>query len=86
MPFYRSKPVVKEAIQWTGDNWEQVSELGRRAHNGNAKLYSDDTLVIVTLEGDMIASLGDFIVIGVKGELYPCKPDIFERSHELIKE
>ena len=46
----------------------------------------DKELVIHTLEGDMIASAGDYIITGVNGERYPCKPDIFEKTYELVEE
>jgi hypothetical protein len=46
---------------------------------------TDKPVVIKTLEGDMKASIGDFIITGVNGEQYPCKPDIFEKTYEIIK-
>lgn len=46
---------------------------------------TDETVVIHTLEGDMTASPGDYIITGVKGEKYPCKPDIFEKTYELVE-
>ena len=48
--------------------------------------YQTDTeMVIHTLEGDMLASIGDYIITGVDGEKYPCKPDIFEKTYELVE-
>jgi len=81
---YRKIPVVIEAIQWTGKNSEEVT-----AFTGEKKFYhiqNDNSLVIPTLEGDHKAIIGDFIIRGVKGEYYPCKPDIFEMTYELVIE
>ncbi|MGG7215341.1 hypothetical protein ACQPUY_17315 [Clostridium nigeriense] len=79
MPKYRKKPVVIEAIQWTGNNLKQVLEFS------NDLYISDDnfTLKVETLEGVMTANKGDYIIKGVTGEFYPCKPDIFEQTYEL---
>lgn len=78
---YRKKPVVIEAMQFTGDNFTAiiafVNEKVETAENRG------DTLTIHTLEGDMVASKGDYIIKGVQGEFYPCKPDIFEQTYEV---
>lgn len=47
---------------------------------------TDREMIIHTLEGDMKANVGDYIITGLRGEKYPCKPDIFEKSYELVKE
>lgn len=78
---YRKKPVIIEAIQWTGFNDQEIFEFC----GDNIEITSTkDTkeLVIHTLEGDMKASQLDFIIKGVSGEFYPCKPDIFEETYE----
>lgn len=83
---YRKKPIEIEAIQWTGDNLEQCknflgdSFLGQRAERrpGGANV-----ILVKTLEGKHIASLNDFLIRGVNGEHYPCKPDIFEKTYDL---
>ena len=75
---YRKKPVVVEAVQWTGENYDEIVEFTR----SKAKLYCR-SLVIPTLEGDHFASKGDYIIKGVAGEFYPCKPDIFEQTYEM---
>ena len=80
MTKYRKKPLEVEAIQWKGDN---INEVQAFMKNMTIKA-SEDTLVISTLEGDMIASPGDYIIKGVKGEFYPCKPDIFLKSYEEV--
>jgi hypothetical protein len=75
---YRKKPVVIEATQWfsIGDHSEVVE----------AKMNGMHIYWIETLEGGHIVSPGDFIITGVKGEHYPCKPDIFEMTYELVEE
>ena len=77
MKKYRKKPVVIEACQFNGKNIRDIFSWmkTRRSMNGN-------TLVIHTLEGDMYASPGDWIICGVHGEFYPCKPDIFNETYE----
>ena len=72
------KPVEIEAIQWVGDNTAEVMEfVGPMIHP-----TSSSTLGIRTLEGVMDAAVGDWIIKGVKGEFYPCKPDIFEMTYD----
>lgn len=79
---YRKKPVVIEAIQWNGSNafeiWNDFEDIPIR-------LKEEGTLLISTLEGDHIASIGDYIIKGIKGEFYPCKPDIFEETYEEVE-
>lgn len=76
---FRKKPVVIEAIQWTGDNANDVL----RFMFPDIEVEAEATIkTIKTLEGDMHVSKGDWIIRGVKGELYPCKPDIFEATYE----
>ena len=83
MSKYRKKPVVIEAIQWDGEN-DTLNELAKFiGKNISLDIYSQFT--ITTLEGDMKASLFDYIIKGIKGEFYPCKPDIFEATYELIE-
>lgn len=77
---YRKKPVVVEAIKWTGDNRMDLALfMGVWAlETCNGKAFID------TLEGTMTADIGDYIIKGVKDEFYPCKPDIFEQTYEKI--
>lgn len=79
----RSRPVVKEAVKWTGENVGEV--LAFLGHNDEPAGYwnSDTGLHIFTLEGEMHASQGDWIVQGVNGEFYPVKPDIFVKTYEM---
>ena len=86
---YRKKPVEIEAIQFTRTNWEQVKEFtGGKAQDITIEKRIDGiaTCIIPTLEGQHIASEGDYIIKGVQGEFYPCKPDIFEKTYELVAE
>ena len=88
---FRKKPVVIEAVQWQGkysfpgderpdwfrDQVNSMREIGLCADNR--------TLIIKTREGEMRAEPGDWIIKGVAGEFYPCKPDIFEQIYEAAK-
>src|SRR6478609_8223169 len=85
---YRKKPVEIEAVQFSRANGTAVAKWCGGRHNAEAKA-SDPTDVyesisIPTLEGVMTASIGDFIIRGVQGEFYPCKPDIFAATYEAV--
>ena len=83
MPKYRKKPVVIEAIEWRGDNFCEIDDfLEDQKHETYPK---DGKVIIKTLEKDMIASLGDYIIKGVNCEFYPCKPDIFRKTYEKVE-
>ncbi len=83
MPKFRKKPVVIEAMQYDGANYIAIKEFTKdAAFKPGGK---SDTVIIPTLEGDMYASTGDWIIQGVNGEFYPCKPDIFEKSYEAVE-
>lgn len=77
---FRKKPVVIEAIIWKGSNYHEVKEF----INDKDHSYENGSLYIHTLEGKMRATNGDYIVRGVCGEYYPCKPDIFELTYEKV--
>ncbi|HGR3810955.1 TPA: hypothetical protein ACL4TM_001595 [Streptococcus pneumoniae] len=81
MTKYKKKPVVIEAIRFIGSNYEEIREF-----IGENILCSDLSIVIPTLEGDMVAQKGDYIIKGVQGEFYPCKPDIFTETYEVVSE
>ncbi len=81
---YRKKPIVIEAVQWTGSNEKECMEFCPSIYQETYK--ADGFLTIPTLEGKMACATGDFIIRGVKGEFYPCKPDIFEATYEQIPE
>jgi hypothetical protein len=76
---YRKKPVVIEAVRWDGE-METMHALNDLGFVGGGALPGP--LDIRTLEGTMRAEIGDWIIKGVKGEFYPCKPDIFEATYE----
>lgn len=85
---YRKRPVVVEAWEFTRDSLKAADSWVRRYQN-DIKLvsqYGGEVLYIEikTLEGTMRAELGDYIIKGVQGEFYPCKPDIFEATYEAI--
>lgn len=79
---YRKKPVVVEAVQWNGNNHKEVIDFEEN------KIWFDalGNIWIATLEGDMVAKKGDYIIKGVQGEYYPCKPDIFAETYEKTEE
>ena len=87
---FRKKPVVIEAIQWTGRNLLEVVDFCGGLHASARKFSWDEYSHLVetegfkvfTLEGPLKATIGDWIIKGVKGEFYPCKPDIFEATYE----
>jgi hypothetical protein len=80
---WRKKPVVVEAIQFTGHNDAECLAFCPDAFDPPS---TEPTLVIETPEGCMTASRGDWIIRGVKGEFYPCKPDIFAATYERVEE
>lgn len=80
MAQYRKRPVVIEAMKITPDNVDELVEFCE----GNLKSNPLVGVVIETLEGKMTVTIGDYIIKGVKGEFYPCKPDIFEMTYELV--
>lgn len=79
---YRKKPVVVEAIQWTNDNCQKIE--GFITVRRDIYLLSG-TMKIHTLKGVMEVKEGDYIIKGVAGEFYPCKPDIFEATYEPVE-
>lgn len=83
MKKFRKKPVVIEAIQWTGENIVDVAEFMHSCSGFHINKFTK-TVIIETLEGTMSASKDDYIIKGVKGEFYPCKPDIFEQTYETV--
>lgn len=91
MPKYRKKPVIVEAIQWDGTNFDQIMNFMRETHgtklnyeNAEASALKTGKLYINTKEGVMEASTNDWVIKGVAGEFYPCKPDIFDVTYEDV--
>lgn len=88
---YRKKPVVIEAYQLEapyGHNAILVSEWcnAEIKHDGKPEEYRKYHLIIHTLEGDHLAEPGDYIIKGVAGEFYPCKPDIFAQTYDEVRQ
>lgn len=87
---YKKKPIIVEAIQLLNDDYS-IKECLKFIYNvfitdDDIKTVKNDKHIrIQTLEGDMKASFGDYIIKGVNGEFYPCKPDIFEKTYESIE-
>jgi hypothetical protein len=79
---YRKKPIVIDAIIWH-NNFSEIFNFMNADDDLGVVGVDGDVLQIRTLEGIMNAQLGDYIIKGVKGEFYPCKPDIFEMTYEL---
>ena len=95
MAKFRKRPVEVEAMQWLPDGLDEVAAVLNWLNQGGAKyqpegVHGDEKVrgttrvKIETLEGVMTASPGDWIIRGVKGEFYPCKPDIFEATYEPV--
>lgn len=94
---YRKKPVVIDAVQWTGTNHREMFDFltdyqctdqymsaeGKNFYIDHWKVPGG--LVIKTLEGEHLANIGDYIIRGVHGEFYPCKPDIFRETYEKVE-
>ena len=84
MTQYRKKPVVIDAIQWTGENESEIAAFVD-GYGVNLHFYYPELVCkIPTLEGDMLANVGDWIIRGIKGEHYPCKPDIFAATYDPV--
>ena len=80
----RKKPVEIVGLKWTGDNVKECANfLGNSfmAHND-----TDSKILILTLEGHMSANKGDWLLRDVNGEHYPCKPDILDKTYDILEE
>lgn len=79
---YRKRPVIIEAIEFTGLNDREVRDFCPSVRD---PIDTKANLIIPTLEGEMLVSVGDFIIKGIAGEFYPCKPDIFRATYEVVE-
>ena len=79
---YAKKPVIVEAVQYTGDNLDELREM-----DGFDDVYMrvNGVLFLKTLEGLMLCSVDDYVIRGVRGEFYPCKPDIFGKTYMEVE-
>ena len=77
MPYFRKKPIVIEAVQWFPNKKIEGVATGAK--------WAKDRGCINTLEGPMIVCPGDWIITGIAGEVYPCKPDIFSQTYEPVE-
>jgi len=80
---YRKLPVEIDAIRWNGTNKNEIDLFTQHSAiwtDGGQGYY----LHIPTLEGSLLASIGDYIIKGIQGEFYPCKPDIFKQTYESV--
>lgn len=85
MPKFRKKPVVIEAVQWTGDR-SSVFDIGKFMKNCRSYTIVGGKVTIHAPGGDLTASVGDWIIKRTKGEFYLCKPEIFEQTYEPVNE
>lgn len=84
---FRKLPVVIDAIQFANDNAQQCMDfIGRENFGSSVFVFNGENIPIATLEGTVTASLGDWIIKGVNGEFYPCKPDIFAKTYESVED
>lgn len=86
---YRKKSIVVEVVQWNGINRGEIESFcGYENVEFKVEILNGSTLglqlIIKTLEGDMVANRGDYIIKGICGEFYSCKEEIFEKTYELL--
>lgn len=87
MAKFRKKPIVIEAFQWFGDHrQEEDPEWIIKAIKEKTVIFRINCMLIETLEGLMRVDEGDYVIQGIKGEIYPCKPDIFVATYEKVEE
>lgn len=90
MPSFRKKPVVIEAVPitdlllWAKSDWQSIPEWVLDKYNTGDVLFLPGAIEIKTLEGTMTGSIGDWLIKGVQGEIYPCKPEIFDMTYERV--
>lgn len=88
---WRKKPVVIEAfpatdaVRCAGKDWTGLPQWLRDAYDAGGVVFTPDGVHLPTPEGSMLAARGDWIIRGVEGELYPCKPRIFEATYEAVE-
>ena len=86
---YRKKPIIIEAVQlstFDNDETKIIPKWLMKALTSGVIFNRNGETIVKTLEGEHVASRDDYIIQGIKGELYPCKPDIFEATYEAVNE
>lgn len=83
---YTKKPLVVDALKWDGNNRSEVFDFCSLSYFNYEFGSSEPKLVIQTLEGPMTASVGDYIIRGIKNEFYACKPDVFKLTYDSVEE
>ncbi len=87
MPRFKKKPIVIDTFQWTGIDCEIPDWfVGKAECHSTEKITNSEYLIIKTLEGDMKVGIGDYIIKGIAGELYPIKEEILEATYELVEQ
>ena len=92
MAKYQKKPViieawkVRELLRLAAHDWYNLPERIRKAYDNVEVVFASDSIHVHTLEGIMVAEKDDWVICGVKNELYPCKPDIFEQTYGQVEE
>ena len=85
---FRKKPIEIEALKWTGRNQAEMEEFCPKARFStiyiDGKGHPEQELEIPTLEGILVARIGDMIIKGVEGEFYPCRNDIFWKTYDRV--
>lgn len=85
MGFYRKIPVIVNAVRWDGTNFGEMEQLVRNCNEYcNAWLEQDLTFTIRTVDGDVILRIGDWLIRGIEGKLYPCKNSVFQETYERL--
>ena len=82
---FRKRPIVIEAVQWTGKNHREIDSFVGESVDWISVGGGVSELGVKTLEGELFAAVGDWVIKGIKGEFYPCKQDIFEKTYEEVK-
>lgn len=87
MQKFVKKPVVVQAVEYNGANKEEIEAfVGKKLDTIYTELKEPLELKIPTLEGDMKVSKGDYVIKGIKGEFYPCKPDVFKSTYNVVED
>ena len=85
---YIKKPIPVQAVQWTGWNLQECKDFAGQHLDVQYPTLDDSVIILVldTYEGNMVVSMGDFIIRGVEGEFYPCKPGVFAKTYIEVDE